>query len=349
MAFWEQKISISVPPIEMPATLIHLVNDLLMSIFFFTAGLEIKREITTGQLNTFKRALMPIISAAGGMFFPAIIYLVWCHGKSNYMGWGIPVATDIAFSLGVLSLLGKRTPVALKIFLTAIAIIDDIGGIITIAIFYAGQLHWTSLIIAILIIAALIAISAVRKIRLGTYLMAGIWLWYFVYHSGIHATIAGVIMAFLIPIEYNHRLEHMLRIPVNFVILPLFALANTAIILPADMIAALNSRIQYAVLTGLVIGKPAGIFIFTWLADKMKVATMPTGINRKQLLGVGIIAGIGFTVSMFIATLAFQDRESQLVAKIGVINASFISGIAGYLFLRTNGKKKTRQKAGYEE
>lgn len=329
----------------MPETLIHLVNDLLMSIFFFSAGLEIKRELTVGQLNTFKRGLMPLISATGGMLVPAAIYIIWCHGENNYMGWGIPMATDIAFSLGVLSLLGTRVPLSLKIFLTAIAIIDDIGGIVTIAIFYAGQLNWRALVLAAAVIIILLGARATKRTHLGIYLFCGMLLWYFIYHSGIHATIAGVILAFLIPGRYTHKLEHLLRIPINFVILPLFALANTAIALPADLMPVLNNRIQYAVLTGLVIGKPLGIYLSTSLAHKLKIADMPASINKKQLLGMGMVAGVGFTVSMFIATLAFKDAESQLVAKVGVIVASFVSGIAGYLFLRLTGKKRVRHKA----
>jgi Na+:H+ antiporter, NhaA family len=339
LAFWEQKITTSTY-IHLPATVSHFINDALMSVFFFFAGLEIKREILSGELNTFKRSLMPVISAAGGMLFPAIIYITCCHAKINYMGWGIPMATDIAFSLGVLSLLGKRAPLSMRIFLTAIAIIDDIGGILTIAIFYAGQLNWIFLAIAAGIIIILSIFNYLKVKQTFFYIIGGIFLWYFIYNSGIHATIAGVILAFMIPSRRIHSLESELRIPVNFIILPLFALANTAIMLPTDLASAIVSPIHYGVFWGLFLGKPAGIFIATYIAVKMKLTSLPVGMTHKQVFGVGLIAGIGFTVSIFITMLAFADTESQLAAKLGVINASLCAGIAGYCFLRFARRKR---------
>jgi Na+:H+ antiporter, NhaA family len=333
-SFWNFKCSVPVPGINLPDTLLHFINEVLMSVFFFSAGLEIKREITTGELNTFQKSLMPVISATGGMLFPALIYLVFCHTNSNFSGWGIPMATDIAFSLGVLSLLGKRAPLSLRIFLTAIAIIDDIGGILTIAIFYAGSINWMFVALAGIACIGLIALNYFKVAKAVYYLVPGILLWYFVYNSGVHATIAGVVLAFMIPSSSIHRLEQLLRIPVNFIILPLFALANTAIVLPDNIYQAISSNEYFGVFAGLFIGKPAGIFVATWIALKMKAASLPDRMTLKQVLGTGIIAGIGFTVSIFISMLAFADYNTQLSAKLAVICASVCSGIAGYIYLR---------------
>ncbi len=332
-SLWNYKCSMSFASLHLPDTLLHFTNEVLMSVFFFSAGLEIKRELSSGELNTFQKSLMPVISATGGMLLPALIYLIFCHGKTNFMGWGIPMATDIAFSLGVLSLLGKRAPLSLRIFLTAIAIIDDIGGILTIALFYASGIHWFYLALAGIICIGLFALNYFKIMKPAYFIFAGIFLWYFVYNSGIHATIAGVILAFMMPSAAIHNLERMLHIPVNFIILPLFALANTAIVLPTNIYQAISSNEYSGIFAGLFVGKPAGIFIATWFALKMKLARLPDRITLKQIFGIGLIAGIGFTVSIFITMLAFPDPETQLTAKLAVINASVCAGLAGYCFL----------------
>ncbi len=338
--FWTNKFEYSFAPLHLPDSLLHAVNDVLMSVFFFFAGLEIKREVLTGELNTFKKSLMPVISAVGGMLLPAVIYLAWSHSRENFMGWGIPMATDIAFSLGVLSLLGKRAPLSMRIFLTAIAIIDDIGGILTIAVFYAGHLQWTYLALAAAATLILLGMNFFKIRSIYLYLLVGVCLWYFVYNSGVHATIAGVILAFAIPSTGIDSLERFLRVPVNFIILPLFALANTAIRFPTDLASAVTSPVCYGIFTGLVVGKPFGIFLATYIAAKSKIAEIPSNITMKQVFGIGLIAGIGFTVSIFITVLAFSDTGMQTTAKLAVIAASIFSGITGYYYLRLTRKKQ---------
>jgi NhaA family Na+:H+ antiporter len=338
-SFWEHRFIAPVPGIRLPDSLLHYINEVLMAVFFFSAGLEIKREVLTGELNSFKKSLMPVISAIGGMLLPAIIYLLCCHHKSNFSGWGIPMATDIAFSLGVLSLLGKRAPLSLRIFLTAIAIIDDVGGILTIAVFYAAKLNTVYLSLALLVCIVLLVLNFLKVTKAYPHLVAGVFLWYFVYNSGIHATIAGVVLAFTIPAPAIHQLERVLRVPVNFIILPLFALANTTITLPANLLQAMASPVHYGVFIGLFIGKPAGIFMATYMALKLKIADIPGTVTLKQVFGVGIIAGIGFTVSIFITMLAFADATMQIAAKLAVINASLCSGVVGYCYLRFTRKK----------
>ena len=326
--------------IHLPGSLAHIINDGLMAVFFFSAALEIKREMVAGELNTFRKAVMPAISATGGMLLPAIIYVVCCHTRANYMGWGIPMATDIAFSLGVLSLLGRRAPLSMRVFLIAIAVIDDIGGIVAIGFFYTASLHWGYLALAGLVAAGLLVMNFFKISRMYLYIVPGLLLWYFLYNSGIHATIAGVILALVIPSSISGKAEHALRIPVNFIILPLFALANTAIVLPAHLLTAVASPIHCAVFAGLVLGKPLGIFLFTYAAYKLNIASIPDHLTLKHVFGVGLIAGVGFTVSIFITMLAFVDAETQSIAKLAVINASVFSGIVGYCYLRFTGKKK---------
>lgn len=344
LSFWQRETP-NYKYVHLPHTYQLFINEVLMTIFFFLVGLEIKKEIISGQLNSAKKALMPVISAVGGMFVPAMIYLIWCHGRDNYTGWGIPMATDIAFSLAVLSLSGKRIPVAMRIFLIAVAIIDDIGSILVIAIFYTSALHLGYLILAAIALILLLTLNYFRFAKLYVYLCAGALLWYFVFNSGIHATIAGVILAFALPHTFTHKLEHALYIPVNFFILPLFVLSNTAIMLPPDMHAAIMSSVHFGVLTGLALGKPLGIFIFTWLAHKCRIAALPVGLTLQHVLGLGIVAGLGFTVSLFITSLAFTDAALQLQAKLAILNAAVISGIAGYTYLRSSTKKKINENA----
>lgn len=338
-SFWTSDL----PPLSelhLPGSPLHIINEVLMTIFFFSAGMEIKKEMLTGALNSLKRSLMPTASALGGMIVPAIIYVAFCHQKENIAGWGIPMATDIAFSLGVLSLLGTRTSAKLRVFLTAIAIIDDIGGILTIAIFYASGIRGVYFALALAVAAIMLVLNLRKVSRTWPYLVLGAILWYFVYNSGIHATIAGVVVAFLLPSPAIEGIERFIRVPVNFVILPLFALANTAIAFPADIWQAISSPIHFGVFAGLLAGKPIGILLATYLAVKSGLADLPEGMTLRQVAGVGILAGIGFTVSIFIAVLAFPGTDTNLSAKLGVISASLCSGIAGYLFLRLSSPRK---------
>jgi Na+:H+ antiporter, NhaA family len=340
--FWERELHMPVPELHLPHTVLHLINDALMAVFFFLVGLEIKRELLVGELNTAKKAMLPAIAALGGMVVPALIYTIWCGGTPFARGWGIPMATDIAFSLGVLSLLGKRAPLSLRIFLTALAIIDDLGGILTIAIFYAQDIQWIYLFIALGIVFLLALLNAAKVKHYYIFFFFGIVLWYFVFNSGIHATIAGVLLAFTIPMHKVEELEHALHDPVNFIILPLFALANTAILLPSDFSSVFSSLVHHGIFMGLVLGKPIGIYLFSILAIRMKMATLPDGINHRHVLGMGMIAGIGFTMSIFMATLAFSDAQTQIVAKVAIIGASVVAGAVGFAYLKTRALKTLR-------
>jgi Na+/H+ antiporter NhaA len=331
------------PQLHLPHTILHIINDALMAVFFFLVGLEIKRELMTGELNSLKKAALPVVAAAGGMLVPALIYILWCGGTPYMRGWGIPMATDIAFSLGVLSLLGKRAPLSLRIFLTALAIIDDLGGILTIALFYAGELDTTYLVIGLILLCILAAMNLLKVKRHYPFFIPGILLWYCIFNSGVHATIAGVLLAFTIPLHKIEDLEHNLHDPVNFIILPLFALANTAIMLPGDFSAIYTSLIHHGIVSGLVIGKPLGIIAFSWLAVKLRMAELPEGMDWKHVLGMGMIAGIGFTMSIFMATLAFTDEELQLTAKVAIIIASALAGVAGYAYLRLVNRRIIKQ------
>jgi Na+:H+ antiporter, NhaA family len=330
--FWETGTHISD---HLPHSLLHWINDGLMVPFFFLVGMEIKRELTTGELSSIRKSLLPVIAAMGGMICPAIIFLVFNTGTPYSHGWGIPMATDIAFSLGVLSLLGKRVPVALKIFLTALAIIDDLGAILTIAVFYTASIQSAYLLTGAAILLLLILLNVFKVQRLIFYIIPGVLLWYCIYNSGIHATIAGVLLACCIPLPRLPRLIVRLHDPVNFIIMPIFALSNTAIIFPPDMLHAFNNSISYGILAGLIIGKPLGILLFSYLAVKFKVALPLRQISWSQLFGAGIIAGIGFTMSIFISGLAYSGYAEQTTSKIAVIAASLIAGITGYFYMRS--------------
>ena len=325
--------AVHIPFGHFPHTLLHWINDGLMVPFFFLVGMEIKRELTTGELSSIRKSMLPVMAAMGGMICPALIFLIFNGGTPYAHGWGIPMATDIAFSLGVLSLLGKRVPLTLKIFLTALAIIDDLGAILTIAVFYTASLHISYLMAGAGILLLLIILNLCKVQKIIFYIIPGIILWYCIYNSGIHATIAGVLLAACIPLSSLPGLINRLHDPVNFIIMPVFALSNTAIIFPPDMLHAFNNSISYGILAGLMIGKPLGIFGFSWLATRLKLAALPHKTTWSQLLGVGIIAGIGFTMSIFISTLAYPELSLQVTAKIAVMAASLISGIAGFYYL----------------
>jgi NhaA family Na+:H+ antiporter len=333
--FWLKEFHLP-EAIHLPHSLLHWINDFLMAIFFFLVGMEIKRELLEGELREIKRALLPIFGAIGGMVVPAFMYNLFNKGTAYAPGWGIPMATDIAFSLGIASLLGKRVPVSLKIFLTALAIIDDLGAIAMIAVFYGGKIQWLYMGLAALC-SILLYVLGKRKATLGLRVPLALALWYFVFNSGVHATVAGVVFAFTIPMSELRELEHRLHTPVNFLILPIFALANTAIVLPAELGDTLNSTLNHGILAGLVIGKPLGILLFCYLLVRLNWGKLPTNVNWMEMAGVGMLAGIGFTMSIFISMLAFSDSSIQDSAKIGVLLASLLSVVLGAVTLRIFG------------
>lgn len=332
--FWLQHVNAPWEGLRLPHTWLHWVNDGLMVVFFFLVGMEIKRELMIGELASVRKSLLPVMAALGGMLVPALAFFIFNGNTPYHHGWGIPMATDIAFSLGIISLLGNRVPVQLKIFLTALAIIDDLGAILVIAIFYASDMHLTYLFIGLGVFIVPVLLNIFKVQRLLFYFLPGLVIWYCLLNSGVHPTIAGVLLAFCIPLSRIPSLEHALYDFVNFIIMPIFALANTAIIFPNAVGDILHSSITYGILFGLVLGKPIGIFIFSFFSVKVGLASLPADTNWKQLWGTGMIAGIGFTMSIFIATLAFGEEELQIISKIAIIAGSLIAGAAGYIYLR---------------
>ncbi len=321
------------------------INDGLMTIFFLLVGLEIKRELIEGELSTCKKAAMPVFAAVGGMLFPAFLFYCFNFDHQSSAGWGIPMATDIAFALAVISLLGKRVPASLKIFLAALAIVDDLGAILVIAVFYTKNIHLDYLAYAGMVFLFLMILNYSGVKKLIFYVLPGILLWYLVHHSGIHATIAGVFLAFTIPTNPVketsplEKLEHLLLKPVNFLIMPLFALANTNISLNDGLLEDLSSPLSLGIMAGLLIGKPLGVFLFSWISVKLDWCTLPSQSNWKHLFGLGILAGIGFTMSIFIALLSFDKPALQTEAKFAVLVASLMAGLIGYQFLKVINKK----------
>ncbi len=317
------------------------INDGLMAIFFLLVGLEIKRELIGGELSSLQKASLPVLAALGGMLVPAGIYFAINKGTDTASGWGIPMATDIAFALAIIAMLGKNIPSSLKIFLAALAIADDLGAILVIAIFYTEQIHWEALYIATGIVGLLFSLNYFKVKSLLCYLIPGIFLWYFMHHSGIHATIAGVLLAFTIPIGKDktisplEKLEHVLTKPVNFLIMPIFALANTNITFERGMIEGLTSPLGLGIIFGLFVGKTLGVSFFSFLAVKLKLAKLPTLANWKHIIGVGILAGIGFTMSIFISILSFSDNQQITTAKFAILCTSIFSGLVGFIFLKS--------------
>jgi len=333
IAFWDTEIHSPVSGLSIPHSFLHFINDALMAVFFLLVGMEIKRELLDGELSNFKKASLPVFAAIGGMVVPALLYFSLNANTDSAHGWGIPMATDIAFALGILSLLGKKAPLSLKILLAALAIIDDLGAIIAIAIFYTDDLNWAYLAISGGIFLVLIVMNILKVNRLYPYFIIGLILWYCMFNSGVHATLAGVMLALTLPLKRIPKLEHGLHDPVNFIILPLFALANTAIVFPHELAATLASPINHGILVGLIIGKPLGITLFSFLMVKTGIAQLPKGLSWKHIIGMGLIAGIGFTMSIFISMLAFNNEEAQTTAKLAVLIASTIAGIIGYVYL----------------
>jgi len=323
-------------------TLSVWINDGLMSIFFLLVGLEIKRELVEGELSDIKKAALPIFAALGGMVIPALIFVAFNHSTVYKDGWAIPMATDIAFSLAIISLLGKSVPSSLKIFLSALAIVDDLGAIIVIALFYTDSIDWLSLAICGGITALLIILNKAGVTRIWFYLIPGIFLWYFMHHSGIHATIAGVILAFTIPTNVStteisplEKLEQKLHIPVSFIIMPIFALANTNITIQSQILEHFVSPLSLGIILGLFAGKVLGINFLSFLAIRLGMAELPAFSTWKDMMGVGFLAGIGFTMSIFVSLLAFPDQmEYQGISKISILFASVFSGAVGFFILK---------------
>lgn len=342
--FLDKEVGTHLFGLEYPVSI--WINDGLMAVFFLLVGLEIKRELVEGELSSFKNASLPIFAAVGGMLVPAVIYTIFNAGTKYGNGWGIPMATDIAFSLAIISMLGKRIPNSIKIFLAALAIVDDLGAILVIAIFYTEQIHWTYLLLSFGVAALLFILNFLKVTKIIFYLIPGLFLWYFLHHSGIHATIAGVLLAFSIPTNASNveispleKLEHKLHIPVSFLIMPIFALTNTNITFSNDMVSGITSTLGLGIICGLILGKLIGINLFSLLAIKLKLSSLPQNSNWTQMIGVGLLAGIGFTMSIFIALLSFKDDiHIQDEAKFAILIASFIAAVLGYVILSISSK-----------
>lgn len=339
IAFWDTEIG--------HHSITHWINDGLMTIFFLMIGLELEREMYHGELANIKNAALPIFGALGGMIVPAGIFLLLNYGTATQNGAGIPMATDIAFAVGVLSLLGNRIPSSLKVFLTALAVIDDLGAILVIALFYTETIAYNNLLIAFAIMGFLFILNRRKVHHLAPYLVGGAFMWYFMLNSGVHATITGVLLAFVIPFgdggkkTASHRLQHFLHKPVAFVILPLFAVANTCIAINANWHEGLIHENSIGIILGLVVGKPLGIFLFSFLAVSIGICTLPKDLKWKNILGAGMLGGIGFTMSIFITLLAFKNDGEEVItySKIAILIASFLSGTFGYICLKLTFKE----------
>jgi NhaA family Na+:H+ antiporter len=329
-------------------SIVHWVNDGLMTIFFLLIGLELEREIYQGELSNIKNAALPIVGALGGMLVPAGLFMMLNFGTNTQAGAGIPMATDIAFAIGILSLLGNRVPTSLKVFLTALAVIDDLGAIIVIAIFYTTSISYYNLFIAFGILGILFVLNRMKVFNLIPYIIGGIATWYFMLHSGVHATITGVLLAFVIPFGNGDEkspsfvLQHFLHKPVAFIILPLFAIANTGISLGSNWSNGLTDTNSLGIIAGLVIGKPLGIWLFSFIGVGLGLCVLPNDLKWKNILGAGLLGGIGFTMSIFITLLAFDNAEIVNNSKIAILAASFIAGLIGFFFLKVTLKTQIK-------
>ncbi len=338
----EKYIFIGINKYGIKLSVLHWINNALMAVFFFFVTLEIKREFIEGELSNLKQAMLPIVGAIGGMLVPALVYVYINYGDTETLrGWAIPSATDIAFSLGVLSLLGSRVPISLKVFLTALAIIDDLGAIIIIAFFYSGDLNIIYLGLIILAFLALLILNKFNIKKFLPYLLIGIFMWDFTHQSGIHATIAGVLLASTIPHRKKPKehsmlikIEHAISPYVAFGIMPLFAFANAGVSLEGLSLSSFASKVPLGILLGLFVGKQFGVFIFSYLSIKFKIAQMPTNANWINFYGVGVLTGIGFTMSLFVGNLAFVENMNYMDGvKIGVLGGSLLSTLFGYFLI----------------
>ena len=336
-------IKVGIGNFEIAKPAILWINDGLMAIFFFLVGLEIKREVLAGELSSFDKAILPIMAAIGGMAVPGIIFAIVNWGTpENLNGWAIPTATDIAFALGILALIGSRAPIALKIFLLAIAIIDDLGAIVIIAIFYTSELSINALSISMIGFAAAVALNRLGIQRTAPYLLVGIIMWVFVLKSGVHATLAGVLIAFTIPLKAKtedeallYKMEHGLHPWVAFLILPVFAFANAGVNFTGIGIDDLLQPLTLGIAVGLFLGKQIGIFLATWIGVKSGIARLPENVSWKHVYGVACLTGVGFTMSLFIGSLAFTTADAMNAVRLGVVLGSVLSGIIGYLLLKS--------------
>lgn len=338
--FWHMKVGFEAGGMELKYSIEHWINDGFMAIFFLLIGLEIERELYIGELSDLKNASLSIFAAIGGMIIPALFHYLLNQGTATQAGAGIPMATDIAFALGVLALLGKDAPASLKIFLTALAIIDDLGAIIIIAIFYVGHFSLIYLTLSLSVFLLLIVFNRMGVRRLHFYLIPGIVMWYFMLKSGVHATIAGVLLAFAIPFagegndSPSYHVQHALHKPVAFFIMPLFALANTGIVLTGDWVNGLTTMNSIGIFAGLFIGKPLGIVLFCYFSIKVGISRLPEDVTLKYIIGAGFLGGIGFTMSIFITLLAFQNHDVIQNSKVSILISSFFAGAVGYMILK---------------
>ncbi len=341
LGFWQRYVG--------GLSLKHWINDALMAIFFLLIGLELERELYSGELSNFRNALLPIFAAIGGMVAPALIHFSLNSGTPTQAGIGIPMATDIAFALGILAILGNRIPASLKVFVVAFAVIDDLSAIIIIAVFYTAQLSIGYLVGALAVWALLVVLNRLHVMSLIPYLLGGALMWFLTLKSGVHATVAGVMLAFAIPYSTkaddkaspSHRLEHFLHKPVAFIILPIFALANTAIVIDADWMQNLGSANSLGIMAGLVVGKPLGVLLLCFVAVATGISRLPADLSWRHVFGAGILGGIGFTMSIFIANLAFAGNIQTINAsKIAILLASLTAGAIGFLWLKILAKRK---------
>ena len=340
-------IKVGIGSFEIAKPAILWINDGLMAIFFFLVGLEIKREVLAGELSSFDKAILPIMAAIGGMAIPGLIYAIINWGTpENLNGWAIPTATDIAFALGILALIGSRAPVALKIFLLAIAIIDDLGAIVIIAVFYTSQLSMNALTISMLGFAAAIVLNRMGVQRTAPYLLVGIVMWVFVLKSGVHATLAGVLIALTIPLKSKnedeallYKMEHGLHPWVAFLILPIFAFANAGVNFTGIGIDDLLQPLTLGIAVGLFLGKQIGVFLATWIGVKSGIARLPENVTWRHVYGVACLTGVGFTMSLFIGSLAFGDADEMNAVRLGVVLGSVLSGLFGYVLLKSAASK----------
>lgn len=391
IAYWSNYFGVQFGDWSLKKSFLHWINDGLMAVFFFVVGLEIKRELLTGGLSSIKKASLPIFAAIGGMLIPALIYVSFNTQGSGTHGWGVPMATDIAFALGILILLGKRIPISLKLLLTSIAIVDDIGAVIVIALYYTSEIDWIYLLYGGGIYAVLWFFNYLKIRNIPVYLIFGVFLWYVLLKSGVHATLAGILLALTIPARASknlfefigsnqellenletkisklskkpnekfiqssvssiesicikvisplQRLEHSFHPWVAYLIVPLFAFANAGVIIDTELTSRVFEPISIGIIVGLFVGKPLGIFLFSWIGVKMKLAQKPSEICWSQILGIGFLGGIGFTMSFFVSQLAFTDGEVLSLAKLAVLIASFFSGITGFLILKLLSKNQ---------